>query len=157
MENKDKKMDKKPRFKTLSKENKDQIMRERKAENTNKATKMWMDCFREYLAEKNLPPVDQLKVEDLPPILKDFYTEVKPKNTPKKTKTSKGNPEDEKENDNNEEELDPDYKNSSLRCMRAALNRYFKEHLGVDIINNELFVNANEMFHGVTKKGRREG
>ena len=41
--------------------------------------------------------------------------------------------------------------------MQAALNQYFKEHIGVDIITNEKFIHANEMFHGVTKKGRREG
>ena len=43
------------RFKTLSKGEKEIIMEGRSAENTVKATRLWVDCFREYLAEKNLP------------------------------------------------------------------------------------------------------
>ena len=41
--------------------------------------------------------------------------------------------------------------------MRAALNRFFKETQGLDIIANPAFIHANEMFKGVTKKGRHEG
>ena len=41
--------------------------------------------------------------------------------------------------------------------MRAALNRYFIEKRGINIITNDCFLQANEMFQGVTKKGRREG
>ncbi len=47
-----------------------------------------------------------------------------------------------------------DYKVQSLKCIRAALNRHFKETRNLDII---AFGKTNEMFKGITKKARREG
>ena len=153
------------RFKTLSKTEKDEIMQGRSAGNTNKATKMWLDCFREYLAEKGLKPLDEITTEELPNILSDFYTEVKKKekSPPKKKKKSKrplkevNCDTEELDSQNSVYQEEEEYKNSSLKCMRAALNRYFKETKGLNIITNENFIQANEMFRGVTKKGRREG
>ena len=37
------------------------------------------------------------------------------------------------------------------------MNQYFKEKRGINIINNEHFIQGNEMFKDVTKQGRREG
>ena len=136
------------RFKTLSEEEKYGIMRGRSSENTNKATKLWIDVFCDYLNEKDLPKIDDIADLDLPQILSDFYTEIKKKESPPKKGKS-----EQKHNENQ----DLEYKNSSLYCMRAALNRYFKEKQGLDIISNENFIKTNEMFKGVTKKGRREG
>ena len=65
------------RFKTLSKGEKEMIMEGRSAENTVKATRLWVDCFREYLAEKNLPAIEDILDVDLPKVLFNFYTEVK--------------------------------------------------------------------------------
>ena len=49
------------------------------------------------------------------------------------------------------------YKNSSLKSGRAALNRYFKGKHGINIISNEKFIKANEIFQAVTKLGKEEG
>ena len=50
-----------------------------------------------------------------------------------------------------------DYKNTSLKCIWAALNQHFKATRNIDIITNEKFIKCNEMFQGVTKKGKRQG
>ena len=141
---------KKSRFKTLTDNEKQAILKNRKAENTNKATDLWMTCFKQYLQEKDLPIVELLTTEELPPILSDFYSEVKKKNP---TKNTKG------KNNLDENDAPPcqEYKTSSLKCIRAALNQYFRSERGLDIISNEKFIKANEMFTGVTKTARQEG
>ena len=141
------------RFGTVSREDKDKIFKERKSVNTNRATATYLKCFNEYLREKKLPAEQDISNGDLPSILSDFYVEV-----PKK-KITQG-----KHKVNDEGKVVPsasstslDYKNTSLMCIRAALNRHFKSTRSIDIIANEQFIQANEMFKGVTKKGKREG
>ena len=52
---------------------------------------------------------------------------------------------------------DGEYKNTTLLCIRAALNRYFKQERGLDIISNELFITTNGNFQAVIKKGKVDG
>ena len=159
METNSPKINQNKRFKTLSKDEKSEIMKKRCAENTGKATKLWVDCLKDYLDEKNLPPIDLLTEQNLPEILSDFYTELKKKGKSSKTKkVTKQSDEPTVSNttDGNTESSD-EYKNSTLNCIRAALNRHFKETLGIDIIKNTNFTKTNEMFRGVAKQGRREG
>ena len=68
----------------------------------------------------------------------EFYPSLK--------KVRKSNPED-----------NEDYKNSSMQCIRAALNCYFRETRGIDIISHQKFVKVNEMFATLTTKGKKEG
>ena len=42
-------------------------------------------------------------------------------------------------------------------CIRAALNRYFKDKHEIDVISNDKFIQANEAFKAVTNKGKSEG
>ena len=44
-----------------------------------------------------------------------------------------------------------------MKSGRAALNRYFKSKHGIDIISNEKFIKANEIFQAVTKQGKEQG
>ena len=120
------------RFGTTTTAEKKQIMEERNAKNTNRATKSALVTFRDYLCEKQLKPVEEISNEDLPEILLDFYTNAK------KTDGS-------------------DYCVQSMKCLRAGINRYMKAERGLDIIENERFVTANEMFRGVNKKKREQG
>ena len=69
---------------------------------------------------------------DLPSILKDFYTGVKPING----------------------EL---YSIQTLKCIRAALNRYFKSHRNIDILKDSRFVEINEMFQSITVEAKKSG
>ena len=113
----------------------------------------WVTCFNEYLIEKQLKLEPELLIEQLPQILSDFYVDLRKKNVKKIAHklgdTGKIIPQS---NDQCE-----DYKNTSLKCIQAALNRHFKVTRNLDIITNESFIQCNKMFQGVTKKGKREG
>ena len=110
-------------------------------------------CFNKYLVEKQLGPENEIATEDLPQILSDFYVELKKKNIKKIAHklddSGKVIPESNQECE--------EYKNTSLKCIRAALNRHFKATRNLDIIANEQFIQCNEMFQGITKKGKCEG
>ena len=95
--------------------------------------------MQEYLAEKDYPTIDEITDNNLPDVLYNFYSE---------TCKKKPNP------DTGDEQ---EYKNSTLKCVRAALNRYFKEKRCVDIIVDGCFIKTNEMFKAVTKINKEEG
>ena len=114
---------KKPQFKSLSKEKKDDIMRQRKAENTNIATKLWIGCFSEYLTEKQLKPIEELDLDSLPPILTDFYTEITKKGRGKigqNQASTSGEGTEIKPDPDADGVFDGEYKNSSNRQMYAG-------------------------------------
>lgn len=123
----------KNRFKTVHQPEKDNIMDGRIRENTKKATDCWMRCLNDYLKEKKLPKVDNIETKDLPQILSDFYTELR------------------------KVDCEGEYKTSTLKCIRAAINRYFKEKRSLDILQDQRFIQSNEMFKGVTRKAKAEG
>lgn len=124
---------KKSRFKTVQSNEKDTIFQNRKEPSTNQATKLWLKCFQDYLSEKNLADAYTIPTSDLPDILEQFYTELR------------------------KADGQGEYKISTLKCIRAALNRFFKETCSLDIIANPKFIRSNEMFQGVTKKAKEEG
>ena len=140
--------DENQRFEQLPDEEKDKLMLNRKAENTNKATKQWITCFSEFLKERKLPKVDDIPNDDLPKVLGDFYFSLQKKrfNKTGKERLSRSQMNKQKH-----------YKNSSLKSGRAALNRYFKEKRCIDIISNEKFTHSNEQFQAVTKLGKTQG
>lgn len=123
---------KKRPFATLQQEEKDHIMENRKAPNTQKATKLWMNAFNDYLEERSYPSADAIETKDLPVALMNFYTELR--------KTDSG-----------------EYKMSSLKSARAAINRYYREKRSIDLISDQRFITTNEMFKGVTRKAKQEG
>ena len=66
----DKKKVKKSYFKQVTVTKKENVMQKRKAENTNRATKLWVDLFKEFLHENNDPELDLIDTEDYPRRLK---------------------------------------------------------------------------------------
>ena len=86
---------------------------------------------------KNYANLEDIENDDLPNILTNFYTEVS-----KKKKGVNG---------------DFEYKNTTLKCIRAAINRHFRETQSLDIIADHHFIAANEMFKGIQQKGKNEG
>ena len=56
-----------------------------------------------------------------------------------------------------EQNLNGKYKNSSLRAMRAALGRRFKDTRSLDIISNEKFYECNKLFGGVLRTNKHIG
>ena len=125
------------------------LLQNRKALNTNRATKQWISCLNAFLKERQLPDVDSIDLEQLPQIISDFYFSVR-----KKKITDDGTEPTEKEAARAKLKH---YKNSSLKSGRAALNRYFKGTFGIDIISNQKFIKANEIFQAITKQGKEEG
>ena len=109
-----------PRFDVILDERKDQILQERKANNTNRSTKQWVNAFSDYLKERQLPKVEDLETEQLPEIIGDFYFSARKQ--PKKNRLSL-----KKKENSDDDPNDKYYKNSTLKNARAALNRYFKE------------------------------
>ena len=62
-------------FKTITDGEKEEIYKKKRAKATNTVTKSWVNCFSEYLIEKDLPKVDDIDIDDLPDILSSFYVE----------------------------------------------------------------------------------
>ena len=129
-------------FKVTSKEQRDNILEEKDPKNTKKLTKLWMNCFREYLSQKNLPEPDAIEMSELPDILETFYTEVQKK----KNYTVCG--------DSTEESS---YKNTTMRTIRAALARFYREKKSIDIVSNEKFIRCNANFTGLQKINKKKG
>ena len=73
-----------------------------------------------------------LTVSELPDILMDFFTNLRKMDS-------------------------KNYKLQSLKCIRAGINRYMKAEKGKDIISNENFVKANEMFEAVRVNAKKQG
>ena len=138
------------RFKTTSIEDQDEVLRRRKADNTNKSTKLWIDCFKDYLQSKGLQPIEAITDLDLPKILESFYIDVR---SQKLIVDDKGEP----ILDQDGEQQFENYTNNSMRSLRAALNRYFKLQLNVNIIDNTEFIRANEIFAGKLRINKQEG
>ena len=126
------------RFKTLNESDKDELWSKKNAKNTNDSTKVWIKCLREYLCEKNLPELETLSNEDLGDVLSNFYTEVKKKKVP------------------DDADDESDYKTSTLRVIRSALTRHFKETRKIDIRQHPSFLKSIEMFICITKANKEK-
>ena len=146
----------KKRFQTVSFEQREEILQKRNKENTNKATKQWTNCFNDYLKECGHPDLDALTPEQLPSILENFYSAVC-----KKPKESDENPQQDEEmpQQGNLQCHDKKfcYKNTTMKAIRGALNRYFKDKFSLDIISNEAFTRANSLFSGVLQINKEHG
>ena len=109
--------------------------------------------MEDYLKQKCLPNItdlDHVSVEQLPKILESFYVDVR---TQKCIYDENGDPLLTLNGDIQYEE----YTNNSLRSLRAALNRYFKLKLNVNIMDNPAFIRANELFAGKLRINKEAG
>lgn len=121
------------RFLSKNEEQKQNTLDGRVAPNTKKATQTWMKCLNDYISEKEIAKsIDDITDDKLPDLLFDFYTEVR--STKNQT-----------------------YKNTTLRCLRAGINRYIKEKRSINIVEDQRFIKSNEMFKGVQKEGKKIG
>ena len=78
-----------------------------------------MAHFNNFLQVKH-HPLMLLTAVDLNKILLDYYCSVQPQK--------------------NSEKIDEKYSVQSMKCMQAALNRYFRTTRGIDIVNDQEFV-----------------
>ena len=85
-------------FDSTTEEEKELLMKQRNAKNTNRATKSSLNCLMNYLIEKEMPTISETSDDDLPHVL-IFYTNMRTKIT-------------------------SDYYNTqTLKCMRSNLSR----------------------------------
>ena len=109
-------------------------------ENTKNATKTWIKHLNAYIKKVNGGldiTIDDIGTDELPPLLYEFYFDGQYKSF----------------NSDRSEECEQ-YKNTSLKSIRAAITRYLKNTRGIDIINDVRFTKSNEMFKAVTKTNK---
>ncbi len=119
-------------FVVASEAEKEHLIEIRKSKSTNNAMKQWIATFKQFLKQEEYKELEQISNEELGGIMDSFYTSLC---------TLKGEK----------------YKSSTLKAMRAALNRYFKDTRGIDITLEKPFVKANELFMGLLKENKQEG
>ena len=128
-----------PRFKRVSDSEKEKILSNKKVKPTNNATKLWVNCFKDYLIEQNHPNFEDIPNTDLPNILKNFYSKVKKRKTVTDGQDSE------------------DYNNTTFRCIHGGHSYYFKDTHKTDIIKNKDFLCANDMFLAMAKVNKQNG
>ena len=120
-------------FIDMTDEDIDKLLDDSKSKNTNRSTNSSLNRFKAFLKLKQLPPLEDIKTEDLPQILTQFYGSVRTKKSGEM------------------------YQTSSFEVLRAGLNRYFKRERNVDIVADDLFVRTNLVFDGVQVKAKKSG
>ena len=121
----------------LTEDDKKKLLIEKDKRNTQLATNRVMVHFKNYLTVKKHPEVMTLTTIDLDKILSDYYCAVQPKK--------------------NSEILYERYSVQSMKCMRAALNRFFRKEMGIDIVKDQKFIRSNEMFQAVYVESKKSG
>ena len=150
-------------FKKQSDEQLELILAKKNKENTHKATKLWMNCFKDYLIKRDLPDPDTILTPDLPQILEHFYASVskKPKETDPEVSSSDEEDDPTEVNPNAailpQRKKSKNYKNTSMKALHAGIARYYKEKRSIDIISNELFIHANSVFTGILQLNKESG
>ena len=100
--------------------------------NMARAMKSNPKILMDYLAEKKMPKLEDKSDDELPGILKTFYSNLR---------TINGEV----------------YTLQSLKCIRAGINRHTKEVRNLDIIHDSRYAQSNEMFRGVAVKSKQQG
>lgn len=93
--------------------------------NTKKSTETWLRTYLEWAKEKKKPKsIENLSPEDLDEVFRDFYTELKKKDS-------------------------SDYQPESLGVMQASLDRYLKNKgFKVSIFRGREFAKSNKILKG---------
>lgn len=136
------------RFLSSNKARKSDLIDSRNAPNTRKGTKTWVKLLLDYILDKKVAKtIEEVDNTDLPELLESFYADVRKK---------EAIPSSKKKGKNVKEVIEP-YKNSSLKVIRAGINRYFKDKRGINIISDQRFIWCNQLFQGVMKEGKKAG
>ena len=119
------------KYKERTEEDKKKLLNEKDKKNTQAATDRAVSHFRKFLQVKSIGELECLDPSKLNTTLSDYYCSVQPQ----------------KSNDENNDK----YSVQSMKCMRAALNRYFRKD------KDEAFIQANEMFKAVCVESKKAG
>lgn len=119
------------RFGSTTVEDLDALLADKDAINTKKATKAALTCFSQFLLSIDRELTFQ-SPEALNDVLEKFYAAAR--------------------------KVDGTfYKLSALKGIRFGLSRHFQKEMAIDIIKNDKFKKANDMFKAVTVKLKRKG
>ena len=130
-------------FKRHSEQERRKLMDDSIPQNTKNATKTWINVLNKYIKQVNGNleiTIDDIGTEELPSLLYEFYCDVQYKSY-----------------DSSEPEKSEKYKNTSMKSIRGAINRYMKNSRGIDIMKDVRFTRSNEMFKAVTKENKKQG
>ena len=119
------------RFGNSTDEDLDRLLSDKDADNTKKATKAALTCFTQFLLATDRDLNFQTP-EELNEVLMKFYADARKKDG-------------------------SHYKLSALKGIRFGLARHFQKEMDIDIIKNDIFKKANDIFKGVTVKLKGEG
>ena len=121
-----------PHFANLNAVKQQELLDKRQSDKTRMATKSYVKLLEEYLEYKSMKQLEEITDTELPQVLFSFYTNVC-------------------------KEDGEIYKLASIKCIRASLNRYFKEKRSIDVIQDPRFIQANEMFRAVIVETKCQG
>ena len=119
-------------FGTSNEEVKAKILEERNAANTNKTTRTAMRCLHNYIQEKVRKTLEETNDLELPELLESFYADARKRDG-------------------------KIYGTQTMKSMHSNLNRWFKEHRNIDIIEDVCFNRSNLMLEGMKVKAKKEG
>ena len=127
-------MQKKPKnhYKERTKEEMEIILKNKDRRNTQQATEHAICQLNDFLQLKSNTTVNAITKEELAGLLSEFYCSVQPQRK-------------------------DDYCVQSLKCLRAALNRFFRQEKGFDIVKDPPFVKSNEMFKAILVDVKKNG
>ena len=123
---------KKIRYKDITAEQKKELLKNKDKRNTQQATERAIYQLNHFLSLKSKPNCDDICEDNLDGILSVFYCLIQPQSK-------------------------DDYSVQSVKCIRAALNRYFHQERGFDIVKDSQFVKSNEMFKAMLVDGKKKG
>ena len=128
---------KKFNFKQRKDEEKEKLLTEKDKRNTQVATDRAIAHFDHFLQAKSYGELQSLDLGTikLNDILLDYYCSIQPQKVTN--------------------ENDDKYSAQAMKCMRAALNRYFRKEKGIDIVKDEACIKANEMFKEVCVQSKK--
>ena len=122
------------KYRELSTDDKQKLLKDKDKKNTQAATDRAIMNLSEYLRQKTLPEVDAIMPDQLGEVLYDYYCAVQPQ---------RGD--------------DDQYCVQTLKCLRAALNRFFRKERGFDIVKDSEFIRSNEMFKAMCVDAKKNG
>ena len=120
------------RFGSSSKEVKQKLLEDADTKNTKKSTKSAIATLNAFIAKKGLQKLENTPDLELPSLLEDFYVAACTKKN----------------------EL---YNTQTLKTIRSSLNRHFKIHRKIDIIEDREFQGANQIFKSVQVTAKKSG
>ena len=122
-------------FLELNKEQRDGIIGLKNADNTHRSTNTWITRLNAFVKKKQIgETLKDVSDDDLPDLIENFYAVIK--------KPGGSSPKDDT------------YKNSSLKVMRAGINRHLKDKRRIDMLIDPRF---NSLLKGLLKTGKAKG